>query len=53
MWQHNDAGGFILPFIKTGTAQYKHLFTNLLYCDECNKGMWYKANQKGIDVKEI
>ncbi|MEJ9232844.1 recombinase zinc beta ribbon domain-containing protein [Peribacillus butanolivorans] len=32
---------------KTGTAPQKHLFTNLLYCDECHKRMWYKANQKG------
>ncbi|MFS0637943.1 recombinase family protein [Mesobacillus foraminis] len=32
---------------RTGTAPQKHLFTNFLYCEECNKGMWYKANQKG------
>ncbi|MEF7496550.1 recombinase family protein [Lysinibacillus sphaericus] len=32
---------------KSGTAPQKHLFTNLLYCEECQKGMWYKANQKG------
>lgn len=32
---------------KTGTAPQKHLFTNLLYCEECQRGMWYKANQKG------
>lgn len=32
---------------KSATAPQKHLFTNLLYCEECKKGMWYKANQKG------
>jgi site-specific DNA recombinase len=32
---------------KTGAAPQKHLFTNLLYCEECHRGMWYKANQKG------
>ncbi|MGD7048582.1 zinc ribbon domain-containing protein [Rossellomorea marisflavi] len=32
---------------RTSTAPQKHLFTNVLYCEECNKGMWYKANQKG------
>lgn len=32
---------------KAGTAPQKHLFTNTLYCKECQKGMWYKANQKG------
>ncbi|MGD6874207.1 recombinase family protein [Sutcliffiella horikoshii] len=32
---------------RTATAPKKHLFTNILYCDECGKGMWYKANQKG------
>nr|WP_318246141.1 recombinase zinc beta ribbon domain-containing protein [Halobacillus halophilus] len=32
---------------KTSTAPKKHIFTNILYCDECHKGMWYKANQKG------
>lgn len=31
---------------RTATAPKKHLFTNILYCDECQKGMWYKANQK-------
>lgn len=29
------------------TAPKKHLFTNMLYCKECEKSMWYKANQKG------
>ena len=28
----------------TGTAPQKHLFTNLLYCEDCQKGMWYKKN---------
>jgi len=32
---------------RTTTAPKKHLFTNVLYCEECQKGMWYKANQKG------
>lgn len=29
------------------TAHKKHLFTNVLFCENCQKGMWYKANQKG------
>jgi len=32
---------------KKGTSPQKHLFTNLLYCEECQRGLWYKANQKG------
>lgn len=32
---------------RTSTAPKKHLFTNVLYCEDCGKGMWYKANQKG------
>jgi site-specific DNA recombinase len=32
---------------RTATAPKKHMFTNILYCEECQKGMWYKANQKG------
>jgi site-specific DNA recombinase len=32
---------------RTTTAPKKHLFTNILYCEECQKGMWFKANQKG------
>lgn len=32
---------------RTNTAPKKHLFTNLFYCESCQKGMWYKANQKG------
>lgn len=32
---------------KTCTAPQKHLFTNLLYCEDCQKGLWYKKNQKG------
>jgi site-specific DNA recombinase len=32
---------------RTATAPKKHLFTNILYCKDCQKGMWYKANQKG------
>ena len=32
---------------RTTTAPKKHLFTNILYCEDCSKGMWFKANQKG------
>ncbi|WP_400245559.1 recombinase family protein [Niallia sp. JL1B1071] len=32
---------------RTTTAPKKHLFTNVLFCENCQKGMWYKANQKG------
>lgn len=32
---------------KSGTAPQKNLFTNILYCEDCKKGMWYKKNQKG------
>ncbi|MGO4890021.1 recombinase family protein [Anaerobacillus sp. MEB173] len=32
---------------RTATAPKKHLFTNVLYCEECQKGMWFKPNQKG------
>lgn len=32
---------------RTTTAPKSHLFTNVLYCEDCQKGMWYKANQKG------
>lgn len=32
---------------RTTTAPKRHLFTNLLYCAECKRGMWFKANQKG------
>jgi site-specific DNA recombinase len=32
---------------RTTTAPKKHLFTNVLYCESCQKGMWYKTNQKG------
>lgn len=32
---------------RTNTAPKKHLFTNILFCEKCQKGMWYKANQKG------
>ena len=32
---------------RTSTAPQKHLFTNTLFCEDCQKGMWYKANQKG------
>ncbi|MCM3361280.1 recombinase family protein [Niallia sp. MER TA 168] len=32
---------------RTSTAPKKHLFTNILFCENCQKGMWFKANQKG------
>ena len=32
---------------RTSTAPKKHLFTNVLVCEHCKKGMWFKANQKG------
>lgn len=32
---------------RTTTAPKSHLFTNVLFCENCQKGMWYKANQKG------
>lgn len=32
---------------RTTTAPKKHLFTNVVFCESCQKGMWYKANQKG------
>ncbi len=32
---------------RISTAPQKHLFTNTLFCEDCQKGMWFKANQKG------
>ncbi|WP_265416823.1 recombinase zinc beta ribbon domain-containing protein [Alkalihalobacillus deserti] len=29
------------------TAPKKHLFTNILFCSDCGKGMWYRSNRKG------
>ncbi|MGI8372204.1 recombinase family protein [Priestia megaterium] len=29
------------------TKAPKHLFTNITYCSDCGKGMWYRANRKG------
>ncbi|WP_227940008.1 recombinase family protein [Alkalihalobacillus deserti] len=29
------------------TAPKKHLFTNVLFCYDCGKGMWYRSNRKG------
>lgn len=29
------------------TAPKLHLFTNVLYCVDCGKGMWYRSNRKG------
>jgi DNA invertase Pin-like site-specific DNA recombinase/ssDNA-binding Zn-finger/Zn-ribbon topoisomerase 1 len=29
------------------TAPKKHLFTNVLFCSDCGKGMWYRSNRKG------
>ncbi|MYL35537.1 recombinase family protein [Pontibacillus yanchengensis] len=28
-------------------APKKHLFTNILFCADCGKGMWYRSNRKG------
>lgn len=37
--------------VKSNQKQYKkvkkHLFTNLLYCSDCQTGMWYKQNRSG------
>lgn len=30
-----------------GTKPQKHLFTNVAYCADCGKGMWYRSNQEG------
>ncbi|QOY37957.2 recombinase family protein [Anaerobacillus isosaccharinicus] len=43
----NTVQDLIQSRTRTATAPKRHLFTNILYCDECQKGMWYKANQKG------
>lgn len=32
---------------RVATAPSTHLFSNLIFCEDCGKGMWYKANQKG------
>ncbi|MFF3023948.1 recombinase family protein [Gottfriedia sp. NPDC057948] len=32
---------------RTATAPQKHLFTNMLFCEECERGMWFRKNQKG------
>ncbi|XZF75597.1 recombinase family protein [Bacillus sp. AL-1R] len=37
----------LLTRTRTSTAPKSHLFTNVLFCENCQKGMWYKANQKG------
>jgi site-specific DNA recombinase len=29
------------------TAPKKHLFTNILFCKDCGKGMWYRSNREG------
>lgn len=29
------------------TKAPKHLFTNIAYCSDCGKGMWYRSNRKG------
>ncbi|WP_096187054.1 recombinase family protein [Evansella halocellulosilytica] len=29
------------------TAPKKHLFTNILYCNDCGKALWYRSNRKG------
>ena len=30
-----------------GTKPQLHLFTNVAYCADCGKGMWYRSNMKG------
>ena len=32
---------------RAATAPSTHLFSNLIFCEDCGKGMWYKATQKG------
>lgn len=32
---------------KTIPAPKRHLFTNIAYCADCGKGMWYRSNRKG------
>lgn len=29
------------------TAPKKHLFTNVIFCADCGKGMWYRSNRQG------
>lgn len=43
----NAVQGMLENRTRTTTAPKKHLFTDILYCEECQKGMWFKANQKG------
>lgn len=31
---------------KAATAPSTHLFSNLIYCEECGKGLWYRANSE-------
>lgn len=31
---------------KICTAPKRHLFTNIVYCEECQRGMWYQGAQK-------
>ena len=31
---------------KAATAPSTHLFSNLIYCQECGKGLWYRANSE-------
>ncbi|WP_368042542.1 zinc ribbon domain-containing protein [Ectobacillus sp. JY-23] len=28
-------------------ALKKHLFTNILFCADCGRGMWYRSRRKG------
>ena len=32
---------------QAATAPATQTFSNLIFCEDCGKGMWYKANQKG------
>lgn len=31
---------------KAATAPSTHLFSNLIFCEDCGKGLWYRANSK-------
>lgn len=38
---------------RTASTPKKHYFKNILFCEECQKGMWFKANQKGYRCRGI
>ncbi len=43
----NDVQQQIKIRTKYITAPKKHLFTNILYCADCGKGLWYRSNREG------